>query len=330
MIHLLTQNQISKEDQAEILKLGRIQQPGPLLLNLRYAQAVMAESLISVYREAVIKTSDTPLDVEKEVPCPTDEDLIGLEPLLEEIRINILHPIALNHPDIPMKKGILVAGPPGTGKTSLGRWLAHQLRGKFYLIGGESGISGPSFIDTVGATLGKAMKQAPAVVFIDDVDTIFSQPDSYRALLTQLDGLDNSSRTGVCVIVTCMDIRKVPASLLRGGRLELCLTTTLPNRDSVARLVDQGLDKLQRVYLDVKKLDLIIDPSLRRHLITRMLGWNCADINRCFEDALRYLTSEEIPNLTAFFDRNIELIQEQYRRCQYHESDSERYQEMFN
>ena len=71
------------------------------------------------------------------------------------------------------KRGVMLAGPPGTGKTTIGRALARRLRGKFFLIDGTV-ISGTEyFYHHVNSIFHMAMANAPAIVFIDDSDVIF-------------------------------------------------------------------------------------------------------------------------------------------------------------
>lgn len=240
-----------------------------------------------------------------------------MEEILEEIRINILKPMELNHPDVSIKKGIVLCGSPGTGKTSIGRWLAHQLKGKFYLIGGEDGVSGQNLVDTFSTTITLASKNAPAVVFIDDVDVLFGHDDTYRAFLTILDGLSDKLRDGVCVIVTVMNSRNIPASLLRGGRLEMCLSVKLPTKETIMTILKVGWEKIKRVLGELKfpSHHLIFNSEVCQSLAVKMSGWNCADINRCIDDVLRIITGGSTETLDKIFEKCIRQIRVQYERC---------------
>ena len=237
-------------------KLGQvmaIQQPGYIAHCVKHLSLMEsnAEDLntevdkVTRYRTEMARLTGNTLDLADQVPEPLPLiDLIGLDRQLEQIERAIVRPIEWNHPDVPIKRGIVLYGPPGTGKSSIGRWLAHRLNGKLHLIGGEVGISGSTFIETLDATIKTAAKSSPSVVFIDDVDVIFDQPDSYRALLTMLDGLDNKRRSGICVIVTCMDLARVPSSLLRGGRLEMVLKIDLPTVETITQIITTGFDRI--------------------------------------------------------------------------------------
>jgi len=318
---LFRQKKVSEENLTKLLKFSTVQVPGNLLACLKYAKA-RPDKLVERYQESYSRLTGTTLDVEKEVPKPEPAlDLIGMEKIMEEIHTSIINPIQLNHPNVLIKKGIVLYGPPGGGKTSLGRWLAHRLKGKLYLIGGEAGVSGSAFISTIENNLVQAYQNAPAVVFVDDVDRIFENADSYRALLTLLDGLDNKKRNNVCVMVTCMDIRKIPASLIRGGRLEMCINVPLPTPDTIRKILEGGLVKVLTTLRDllpdkVDELTSQLTDNFYSNLTRKMVGWNCADVNRCVHDVLRRLLDKKGSNLEELFTTCIKSISDQYELCQ--------------
>lgn len=326
IVHLLNQRHVNSEDQTEILKIAKIPLPGNVIDALRYTKIMTpsGQSLVPLYKEAYLKVTGSSLQTERDVTKPEENiDLIGMEDIVEEIRTSILSPIQINHASVPIKKGLVLCGPPGSGKTSIGRWLAHQIKGKLYLIGGEAGVSGSSFIEILSSTLNQARQNAPAVVFIDDVDTIFDNTDSYRAFLTLLDGIDNKKRANVCIIATCMNASRIPASLIRGGRLEMCLFTTLPTNDHIQKIVQNGFNKIKRVLneLSLEHLHKICEnqltPTFQSTISHQMSGWNCADINRCMDDVLRIMLANKEPEIKIdkLFSKCIQLIRQQYRHC---------------
>jgi hypothetical protein len=319
---ILRKENISKECAVEVLKISKTQSIGQLLHCLRYVKTKCnfsdRDNFIKLYKIIFSELTGTNVNAQKEVIKPEkDLNLIGMESILEEIRINILNPIQLGHPDIPIKRGIVLCGPPGTGKTSIGRWLAYKLKGKLYLIGGEDGVSGQNLVDAFSKSVTLASKNAPAVVFIDDVDVLFTHDDTYRAFLTILDGLSNKMRENVCVIATVMNSRNIPASLMRGNRLEMCITVSLPTEATIITILKNGWEKIQKVLneLNLATDYLIFNSELCRSLAIKMTGWNCADVNRSVNDVLRTIAAGCKDPLEKVFDKSIRQIREQYEKC---------------
>jgi transitional endoplasmic reticulum ATPase len=163
------------------------------------------------------------------------------------------------------KRGVLIAGPPGTGKTTIGRALAHRLKSKFFLIDGTVVAGSSDFVDDVKEIFEKARRNAPSVVFIDDTDVIFDgnrEGGFYRYLLTVLDGLESASSERVCVMMTAMNPGSLPPAMLRSGRVELWLETRLPDagareqilRDRLAGVAAFAAADLARVAESTKGL----------------------------------------------------------------------------
>ena len=100
------------------------------------------------------------------------------------------HPAAGERPlaselNIKPKRGVLLAGPPGTGKTTIGRALAHRLQGKFFLIDGTFICGHARLLRNVSiASLRSAKHNAPSVIFIDDSDVIFETARSTACTAT--------------------------------------------------------------------------------------------------------------------------------------------------
>jgi len=276
---------------------------------------------IDAYKVALNKFSGSTVDVDKDVPNPiVEDDLIGVDDIMDEITTSIINPMKLNITGISIKKGLLLCGPPGTGKTSIGRWLAHQIKGKFYLIGGEVGVNGQNIIDIFTTTIRRARESAPAVIFIDDCDILFEQNETYRAFLTILDGVETNKRNDVCVILTCMNLRNIPSSLIRGGRIEMCLITRLPDRKRIQTILERSLAKMQQILI---RYDACIGQEIAKYitndyistLSTSMCGWNCADIHRCVNDVSRLIIAHKGTNIIKLFDKCIKQIREQYTLC---------------
>ena len=178
-------------------------------------------------------------------------DLKGLDEVLDALDANVILP--LENADVSQelglqpKRGVLLAGPPGTGKTTIGRALARRLKSKFFLLDGTVISGTPEFFQRVHRIFEAAKQNAPSIIFIDDSDVIFESGGGaglYRYLLTMLDGLESASAGRICLMMTAMDVGNLPPALVRSGRIELWLETRLPDarargdilRDHCARL----------------------------------------------------------------------------------------------
>jgi transitional endoplasmic reticulum ATPase len=189
------------------------------------------------YLRSKYMTSNVELE---EVQCVTWSDLKGVDNVIQELEAKVALPFendALRAElGLKPKRGVLLAGPPGTGKTTIGRALAHRLKSKFFLIDGTVVAGTYDFYRKVNRVFEAAKRNAPAIVFIDDADVIFEEEDNrgfYRYLLTLLDGLESASTERICVMMTAMHPGSLPEAMLRSGRIELWLETRLP--DTAAR-----------------------------------------------------------------------------------------------
>jgi SpoVK/Ycf46/Vps4 family AAA+-type ATPase len=183
---------------------------------------------------------------------PVDwSDLKGMDDVVRALEAKIALPFE-NHAlatelNLKPRRGVLLAGPPGTGKTTIGRALAHRLKGKFFLIDGTTVAGTGDFYETIEKIFDAATRNAPSVIFIDDTDVIFegnADRGLYRFLLTKLDGLESVSSDRVCVMMTAMDASVLPPALLRSGRMELWLETRLPDPPARMTILSERLATL--------------------------------------------------------------------------------------
>lgn len=138
-------------------------------------------------------------------------------------------------------KGVILYGPPGTGKTLLAKAVAGEAKVPFFQ------VSGSAFEDMlvgVGAKrvrdlFSKAVKAAPAIIFIDEIDSVGSKRGKFETtagsladqtlnqLLAEMDGF--SSRTGVIVIAATNRLDVLDDALLRPGRFDRHIRVNLPD-----------------------------------------------------------------------------------------------------
>jgi ATP-dependent 26S proteasome regulatory subunit len=173
------------------------------------------------------------------------KDLKGVDDVIRALEAKIALPLEndalASELGLKPKRGVLLAGPPGTGKTTIGRALAHRLKSKFFLIDGTMVAGSRCFYDKLTKVFEDARRNAPSIVFIDDSDVMFEgngDPGLYRYLLTMLDGIESAGSERVCVMMTAMNPASLPPAMLRSGRVELWLETRLPDapaREAILR-----------------------------------------------------------------------------------------------
>ena len=208
-------------------------------------------------------------------------DLKGVDDVLEALEANIILPLenaelAAELGLVP-KRGVLLAGPPGTGKTTVARALAHRLKSKFFLIDGTVISGTPGFYGYIQHIFEEAKRSAPAIIFIDDSDVLFetgTETGFYRYLLTILDGVESESVGHICLMMTAMDIGNMPPALVRSGRIELWLETRLPDEAARAAILADRCAGLPAALTPVDTARLAAETD----------GLSGADLRRLVED----------------------------------------------
>jgi transitional endoplasmic reticulum ATPase len=284
----------------------------------QYAPKLNAHQLKGALQWFVDKTVDTELFLEYlrnqrmasnvdlgEVEAVELSSLKGIEDVIEALEANIIVPLEQSELaaefKVRPKRGVLLAGPPGTGKTTIGRALAHRLKSKFFLIDGTF-ISGTNnFYSQVTRVFEAAKNNAPAIIFIDDSDVIFENKDDfglYRYLLTMLDGLEGESNKRVCLMMTTMDVSSIPAALVRSGRIELWLETRLPDVEARLQILKDCGAQLPD-SLDGVNLEKLADDTE---------GLTGADLRRLIDDgkilfAFDKARKREMHSVDSYFER---------------------------
>ena len=239
-------------------------------------------------------------------------DLQGVDDVIKSLEIHIVLPLSNDALTAELglrpKRGVLLYGPPGSGKTTIGRALAHRLRGKFFLIDGTFIAGTNDFYSRIHRIFEAAKDNSPSVIFIDDADAIFEDGEErglYRYLLTMLDGLESGGTARVCVMMTAMNLNHLPPALVRSGRVELWLEMRLP--DAEAR------KKILQTHLRGVPGTLASCDTARVLSVTE--GFTGADMKRLVEDAkglyaFGRATSVELREATEYFIEAAEGVRE--------------------
>ncbi|MGH9077332.1 MAG: AAA family ATPase [Acidimicrobiales bacterium] len=206
---------------------------------------------------------------------------------LLEIKEFLTDPARFTEVGAAVPKGILLYGPPGCGKTMLARALAGEAQASFY------SISGSDFVEVyvgVGASrvrdlFREAREHAPAIVFIDELDSVgrsrgqsgatTSHPEQEQALnqiLTEMDGFSPSE--GIILLGATNRPDVLDPALLRPGRFDRAIGLATPDED--ARLA----------ILNVHARDKALSPSVDLGLVAAASpGMTGADLANVMNEA---------------------------------------------
>jgi transitional endoplasmic reticulum ATPase len=157
---------------------------------------------------------------------------------LQQLQAVIEDPESARRFGVDPPTGLLLAGPPGTGKTTVAKVLAAQARASFYPISGADVISkwvGDSERN-IRQLFERARENRPSIVFIDEIDAIAGRRgeslgvhDSHvNQLLAEIDGL--AGQRGVFVVGATNRPDQLDPALLRGGRLSRTIFLGLPDK----------------------------------------------------------------------------------------------------
>jgi transitional endoplasmic reticulum ATPase len=218
-------------------------------------ERIVDSAALDVFREAARSGRVVDLDTEHLLAAvdrhggedrPTVEhwtwDSLVLDPAikaqLQQLQAVIENPQTAARFGIDPPAGLLLAGPPGTGKTSVAKVLAAQARCSFYPISGadvKSKWVGESERN-VSRLFERARENRPSIVFIDEIDALAARRGEVEAhdghvnqLLAEIDGV--SGQRGVFVIGATNRPDQLDPALLRGGRLSRTIVLGLPDEE---------------------------------------------------------------------------------------------------
>ena len=235
---------------------------------------------------------------------------------LQEI-VNYLHdPSKYESIGAKMPKGILLVGPPGTGKTMLAKAVAGESNVPFF------SISGSEFVEMfVGMGASKvrdlfkqAKEKAPCIVFIDEIDAIGQKRNSgqyggndereqtLNQLLTEMDGFEGN--TGVIILAATNRPESLDPALTRPGRFDRRVPVELPDL--------KGREEILKVH--AKKVALA--PGIDFNTVARMAsGASGAELaNIVNEAALRAVRAGRKSVTQADLEESIEVVIAGYQK----------------
>lgn len=174
------------------------------------------------------------------------EKIVGYEDIKKELRIIS---DMLNNPEIyqqlgaKLNDGLILSGRPGTGKTTMANCLIQSTGRKAFVC--RKKASDGKFIKTILETFEEAKQHAPSIVLLDDLDKFSDQNEDCDAeeFVAVQSCIDEIRGSDVFVIATVNNIRKIPDSLLRAGRLGKRLKVRLPQKDEATEIIKHYITK---------------------------------------------------------------------------------------
>lgn len=204
----------------------------------------------------------------------SEESLVFSDDITSQINTNILVPIKATalckKYKIPLKRGILLEGPYGTGKSLTAAMVARVCEDNgwtFILLNKVQGLR---------SALEFANRFAPAVVFAEDIDRIAEdRDDAANDLVNTIDGVI-SKRSEIMTILTTNFAEKLNPVILRPGRLDAVISLKAPDAETVKKLILHYAGKLLPAKADLsasaKELEGQIPASIRECVERAKLG----------------------------------------------------------
>ena len=246
-----------------------------------------------------VKISDKPANSMGDVPSVSYDDIGGLGDAVRKIRemveLPLRHPELFKRLGVEAPKGVLLHGPPGTGKTMLAKAVAGETSSNFITIGGPEIVS-----KFYGESEGKlreifkdAEENAPSIIFIDEIDSIAPKRDEVSGeterrivaqLLSLMDGLN--SRGKVVVIGATNRPNSIDEALRRPGRFDREIEIGIPDRDG----------RLEILQIHTRGMPLADDVDLG-WLADKSHGYAGADLSALTKEAAMAALRRVLPDM---------------------------------
>jgi cell division protease FtsH len=251
---------------------------------------------------------------------------------LSEIVEYLHNPARYKEIGASMPKGILLVGPPGTGKTMLAKAVAGEANVPFF------SMSGSEFVEMfVGMGASKvrdlfqqAKEKAPCIVFIDEIDAIGKKRDgqiggndereqTLNQLLTEMDGFEDN--TGVIILAATNRPESLDPALLRPGRFDRRVPVELPDL--------KGREDILKVHAKKIKVGDNVDYNKVARMASGASGAELANILneaalRAVRDNRKFVTQEDLEEsievvIAGYQKKNAILTDKEKRIVAYHE-----------
>lgn len=252
------------------------------------------------------------------------EDLGGVDEELEKVRemieLPMRYPELFEQIGVDAPSGVLLEGPPGTGKTMIAKAVANETDAKFLSVSGPE-IMGQHYGESeerIRDTFSEAAEKSPSIIFFDEIDAIAGERDDSSGdteqrvvaqLLTEMDGI--GERDNVMVIAATNRPDSLDNALRRGGRFDREIEIGVPDKN--------GREEILEIHTRDMPLEDEVDIERYADNTQGFVGADLAALSKeAAMIALRRIRPEvDIDNLTLTTDalENIQVLDEDFREA---------------